>query len=276
MYAMFPLRVARVERVTPHMIRVTLGGTVLQDFATSGPDQRVKLFFPVAGVDEPPILEGGLRWYEVWCATPVESRPVMRTYTIRAHRPEVHEIDIDFYDHGDIGPASAWARRAGAGSPITVLGPTGSNSGGADHNPPADAAWQLITGDETALPAISRIVEAAPAHADLRVYVEVADAAERQDLPWVTWVLRDGAPAGARLNAVVRAADLPTTPGYAWLAGESAGVRDLRRHLVGERGFDRKRIHFCGYWRKGRTESDAQVTGTWHDDVEPERATAAA
>jgi len=39
---------------------------------------------------------------------------------------------------------------------------------------------------------------------------------------------------------------------YAWIAGEAGAVMAIRRHLVGERGFDKSAISFMGYWRKGR------------------------
>jgi NADPH-dependent ferric siderophore reductase len=42
---------------------------------------------------------------------------------------------------------------------------------------------------------------------------------------------------------------------YAWLAGEAGVVKGLRRHLVQERGIDRRSVAFMGYWREGR-ESD--------------------
>jgi siderophore-interacting protein len=41
------------------------------------------------------------------------------------------------------------------------------------------------------------------------------------------------------------------------VAGESASVRALRRHLVEERGLDRKRVAFSGYWRHRRSMDDA-------------------
>jgi NADPH-dependent ferric siderophore reductase len=41
---------------------------------------------------------------------------------------------------------------------------------------------------------------------------------------------------------------------YAWLAGEAAVIKTLRRHLVGECGVDRKAVAFMGYWREGRSE----------------------
>ena len=39
--------------------------------------------------------------------------------------------------------------------------------------------------------------------------------------------------------------------GFAWLAGESALVTDLRRWLVAERGLPKARVQFTGYWRRG-------------------------
>src|SRR5699024_6817314 len=41
---------------------------------------------------------------------------------------------------------------------------------------------------------------------------------------------------------------------YAWLAGEAAVIKALRRHLVSELGLDRKQVSFMGYWRQGRPE----------------------
>ena len=38
---------------------------------------------------------------------------------------------------------------------------------------------------------------------------------------------------------------------YAWIAGESAVVTGLRRHLVRGLGMDRSQVAFMGYWRRG-------------------------
>ena len=106
-----------------------------------------------------------------------------------------------------------------------------------------------MIGDETALPAVATVLDAIdPARA--LTFLEVADAAEEQALPGtVRWVHRDGRRAGDPLTAAVRAADLPDGRGQAWLSGESACVRDLRRHLLEERGFDRRLVYATGYWR---------------------------
>ena len=38
---------------------------------------------------------------------------------------------------------------------------------------------------------------------------------------------------------------------YFWIAGESAVVTTLRRHLVRDLGIDRTQVAFMGYWRTG-------------------------
>ncbi|MEU5740144.1 SIP domain-containing protein [Streptomyces tendae] len=33
-------------------------------------------------------------------------------------------------------------------------------------------------------------------------------------------------------------------------------ARDIRAHLVHERGMDRERVYFSGYWSRGRAEGE--------------------
>lgn len=40
---------------------------------------------------------------------------------------------------------------------------------------------------------------------------------------------------------------------YAWVAGESAAVMQIRRFLINEQGLDRNALTLMGYWRAGRT-----------------------
>lgn len=48
----------------------------------------------------------------------------------------------------------------------------------------------------------------------------------------------------------------PTTGDfYAWIAGEAATVKALRRHLVSDLGVARSTVAFMGYWRRGRSEA---------------------
>nr|WP_082119315.1 siderophore-interacting protein [Saccharothrix sp. ST-888] len=149
-----PASVARTSLVAPHIVRITLAGDDLTGFVNGGLDQRIKPLLPLPGQHEPqlPSDEGDFAWYQAWRQMPVDERPTLRTYTVRAQRRDPDEIDIDVALHGDVGPGSRWA----------------------------------------------------------------------------------------------------------------AAVRELRRHLVRERGFEARAVCFMGYWRAGRTEDDAA------DQTDPE------
>lgn len=239
------------------MARVTFGGVELEYVA---PDQQVKLFFPKPGQEEPrvpqPPSDGDvMRWYQAFMAMPEAERPWMRSYSIRAYRKDQAEIDIDFVLHGDSGPASAWAEVATPGDVLGILGPAISHYG-----KPGRSDWRLFAGDESALPAIGASVEALPPDARAIVYVEIADAAEEQTFDTeadvtVHWVHRNE---NSLLDAV-REAYLPEGDVFAWLAGESSVVRELRRHLVNDRGLPKKAIAFSGYWRADASQ-DAPPT----------------
>ncbi len=109
-----------------------------------------------------------------------------------------------------------------------------------------------MIGDETALPAVATVLEALPTGVPVLAFLEVADAGEEQQLPGaatVRWVHRGDRGPGGPLAEAVRSAELPAGDGQAWLSGESACVRDLRKHLLDERGLDRRKVYATGYWR---------------------------
>jgi NADPH-dependent ferric siderophore reductase len=252
------LRVVRTERLGPSMIRVTFGGAELAEIASGGCDQRVKLFLPHPE-QRTPLVPGGADWYAGWRAMDPDVRAIMRTYTVRDQRRDPDELDIDFALHGDGGPASRWAARARPGDRVTILGPTGPDNGGVDFRPPPETDWLLIAGDETALPAVAGILSWLPAGIQARVWIEVPHLEDLRELSTaanaeITWLIRTGSPGRALLDAVRAVADLPGGAPYAWVAGEARAVRQLRRHLVSERGFGRSAVTFTGYWRRGATE----------------------
>ncbi|WP_274917436.1 siderophore-interacting protein [Streptomyces sp. WZ-12] len=264
------LRVTDVRRITPRMARITFTGDGLDTLPT-WPDQQLKLLFPRPGQRAPRLPEApgddAMRWYQAFLALPEDERPVMRSYTVRAHDPERRRITVDFVLHGhrgaheEAGPATRWAATARVGDTLARYGPAAEYA----RPLPLDAPGLiLLAGDETALPAIGSLAEALPATARAVAWIEVADGAEEQPLPTradltVHWVHRDRAPAGAdgALLTAVRAARLPEEPAFAWLAGEAGAVRGLRRHLLAERGLDARRIDFTGYWRRRLSQDDA-------------------
>ncbi len=259
-YRFLDLHVVRTERVGPALMRVTLTGDRLGDVVTGGRDQRFKLFLPQPGQDAPLLPDLGEGWYAQWRAQDPAVRPVMRTYTVRELRREPDELDVDFVQHGTgdhSGPASTWAREAAPGDRVTVLAPVVEDNGGVDFQPPAGTDWVLLTADESALPAVAGILAWLPAGIPAKVWIEVAHPEDVEDLPTdadaeITWLVGNS---GSVLDAI-RAADLPPGTPYAWIAGESGTVRGVRRHLVSERGIDRRAVTFTGYWRRGATEED--------------------
>jgi NADPH-dependent ferric siderophore reductase len=238
--------VLRVERLTPHMTRVTVGGPDLADFAYAGTDQNVMLYFYPDDVElpEPLTLEAARgKWSQV--------RPLTRTYTVRRYDRDACELDFDFVLHDDAGPASDWAKRARPGDRLIFVGPSPA------YQPDLTADWHLLAGDETALPAIAAILSELRPGVPAHVFVEVDDAAEEQPLSSdadvrLTWLHRDGT--DDLLARSVAAAKLP--PGSrvdAWLAGERASMVALRRHLLADRGYERSRVRPTTYWRRGET-----------------------
>jgi len=297
-YRPFAVQVSRLQRLSPNFLRVTFIGADLDAFTSNGLDQRIKVMLPLPGrglLDCPSEAD----WYGEWRAMPPERQMPIRTYTVRALRPEAGEVDVDFVLHGATGPASAWAEQAAVGDEVVLIGPDArfpGPTGGFEWHPPADASCLLLAGDETAVPAICAIVETLLPGRRARVLLEVPTADDvlniaAADGVRVTWLPRrpaDGSPAAARgslLTAAVVAAvdelakvlqptsarvdDVDIESGilwevpeetahrspsglYAWFAGEAAVVKGLRRHLVLERGLDRRSVAFMGYWREGR------------------------
>ncbi|WP_323747166.1 siderophore-interacting protein [Catenulispora pinisilvae] len=275
-FRFFHARVVGTRRLGPSIVRVTFGGEQLRDFAGGGRDQSFSLFLPRAGQQVPVVpTDAGDDWFGQWRAMGEDQRAVMRSYTIRSHDREHHEVDVDFVLHGtasgasgstgSAGPASRWAAEAVPGDRVVLLGPADQDNRSIGFQPPADTDWVLIAADETALPAAAAILEWLPEEMRARAWIEVPDLRDTQELlsaaeADITWLVRDPAQRpGALLADEIRDANFPDGAPYAWLAGEAAMIKTLRRHLVGERGFDRRRVEFSGYWRLGATEEDLRT-----------------
>lgn len=276
-FRFFSLQVVRTRRLGPSLVRVTFGGPDLHAFHSDGRDQSLSLFLPHPGQPEPVVpLELGDGWWQGWRELPDDVRAVMRSYTLRALRRDPDEIDIDFALHGiepgasvQAGPASRWAARAAAGDRVLLLGPAVADNRAIRFRPPEDTDLVVVWGDETAVPAASAIVESLPAGTRARVWLEVPHAGDIQDLATeadaeITWLVREeeGDRGSALALDTLRDARLPSTERpYVWIAGESGCVKQLRRHFVRERGIDRRRVTFVGYWRRGVSEEQLRAEG---------------
>lgn len=223
------LVVRRSEWLSPHLIRVVLGGAELANFTDNGfTDKYVKLQL-------------------------ADSR---RTYTVRAFDPAAGELTIDFVYHGDAGLAGPWAANAKPGDELALSGPGGA------YAPDASADWHLLVGDESALPAIGAALEAIPAGVPVRALIQVAGPADEQKFDLVadariTWLHRESGPA----DLVEAVRELEFLPGrvHAFVHGEAGFVAELRRHLLTERAVPRDLLSISGYWRRGKNEDGWQA-----------------
>jgi len=238
--------VHRVERLTPRMVRITLVGAELAGLTVEQPAASVRMLLPAPGSDDLVVPE----WNGNEFLLPDGRRPTIRTFTPWRGDPDALELEVGIVVHGG-GVASEWAQSAQPGDEAAISGP------GRGYVVDQDAPAFLVAGDETALPAITQVLDALPAGAPAHVRVEVAHADGRLELPehanaHVEWrVLAPGAPPGEALAEAVRDADLPPDT-RVWVAGEAAAVQRIRRHLFEERRIPRAWTAVRGYWKHGR------------------------
>ncbi|HEX5204741.1 MAG TPA: siderophore-interacting protein [Actinoplanes sp.] len=260
--------VTRVERLTPHMIRVVVGGEGLRAI-TAGEytDHYVKVLFPRPGVAYPEPFDQGV----VRETMPPAEWPAIRTYTVRKWLPEVPEMWLDFVVHGDEGIAGPWAARARPGDPFLFMGPSGA------YAPGADAAWHLLAGDESALPAIGAALERMPAGATVRAFIEVSGPDEEQKLEThadaeIVWLHRGSSRPGSLLGPAVRDCAFPEGRVHAFVHGEAHLVKELRAYLRKECAIPLDQLSISGYWRLGMNEDGWQSSKReWNQQVEREQ-----
>ncbi|AEF36616.1 MULTISPECIES: siderophore-interacting protein [Mycobacteriaceae] len=254
--------VVRTEQLSEHMTRVVLGGTGYDTFRPSEfTDSYVKVVFvrydlDVAALPQPLTLDS-------FDALPEEDRPVIRTLTVRRADPVAREITIDVSVHGDHGVVGPWATAAQPGQPVYLMGPNGA------YAPDPAADWHLLAGDESALPAISAALEALPADAVGKAFIEVAGPEDEMALAAPSGVQLNWLHRGGRADLVGqdRAGDkaplVEAVTTTLWLPGQvqvfihgeaQAVMHNLRPYIRKERGVAAKWASISGYWRRGRTE----------------------
>jgi NADPH-dependent ferric siderophore reductase len=203
--------VTRREQMSAHLVRLTLS---------------------VPGLESTGVLDE-------WVGLVVPGQFQVRYYTVRSL--EGDELVLDVVIH-EVGLVTQWASGDCVGDTPVVTAPQGS------YAPPADAAWLLLVGDLTAMPAMARISGATSL--PTRVWAEVPDdlSAYLPDGTDVTW-LEPPAEGQSRLGDVVAGIDWPEGDGYFWMAGESAQMRAIRKHLMRERRLPNAAYDVMGYWR---------------------------
>ncbi|RYJ04589.1 MAG: siderophore-interacting protein, partial [Actinomycetales bacterium] len=223
---MLTAEVLRVRQLSASMVGITVSGPELEHFEYQGADQCFRFFFRRPGQDVlriPTWAHDG--WIAQYMLMPASKRPYCRIYTARSFRPESHELDIEFVAHGDSSPASGWALRAEPGDQVGIF------DEGVTYNPPADnlpvgGGWQLLVGDESAMPAILSILEGSPSDLRAHVFLEVPHAEDIREVAVpdgvvLHWLPREddrAIPGRLALETLV-AAELPAdSPTYSYLA----------------------------------------------------------
>ncbi|MEM6904145.1 MAG: siderophore-interacting protein, partial [Pseudomonadota bacterium] len=235
------LTVVRSEQITPNMIRVTLTGPELTQVPLGCDGSHCKLQLPAIGQgreDFETQLNDG-------------PKPPRRTFTVRHVRHNPHEIDIDFVDHGDSGPASAWAHRAAPGAFLHFSGP------GKIKVSEFYADWYLVAADMAGLPVASAVLEVMPSDAKGLALLEITDEADRQpvDAPAgveVRWLIHpDPQQRSTAQEAIIRGLDWPDGTIQTCIAGESGTIRSIRDYLHNERKLPKDDTYISGYWKIG-------------------------
>ena len=223
------MQVVRVSQRTPGFIRVRLAG---QDAARFGRGSlHFRLLIPPQGREPqwPRIAESGrTRWPE---GADALHRPV---YTVAEQQDDW--IDFDIFRHTG-SPTCDWADRARPGDPVGIIGPGGG------WCPEAETLWLL--GDETALPAIARMLDLAkgPARAWLRC--APPDMGALADDPRVS-----------RCDDLLAALAgiAPGPADHLWFAGPAHQARAARSQLTA-RGVNKRQFTAAAYW--GQPDSPA-------------------
>lgn len=207
-------RVRRAERISPAFVRVTLESDGFSALGIEGFDTRFKMVFPGPTGELPRSPERPEDWYADWIAMPDETRSPMRTYTVRDVLEEdgvrVLVVDLVVHEEGVRGPACRWALAARPGDVLHVIAPHRDTAeyGGAEFAP-GERRDLLLVADETALPAVSRILADIAPDFSGHAFVEVPSTEDILSLAVpgniaVTWLVRDDAEQGRRLIEKVR------------------------------------------------------------------------
>ena len=223
-----PAKVVAVEHLTPTYKRLVVTGDGFDDFQTKSPADHIKVQIEVDG------------------------EKVRRDYTPRAFADG--QLTLEFALHAD-GPVTTWARNADVGTELTVLGPRGSRV----PKPVFDA--YVFIGDETLLPGVGRAMEMFPDDVPFIAVVEVDSAGDKIALPeegndTIIWAERNGRTPGEALLEALAGLEWPQGEVYVYAGGEATAMRDVRRHVLNERGLDRENLGMSGHWKRGESDFD--------------------
>lgn len=213
--------VCHTERLSETFIRITFEGPDLKDFQSDSFDDHVKIALPGPG--------GQTEFRDF---TPVEF-DVSRA-----------QLTIDFALHEN-GPAINWARCAMPGSEIAILGPRGSMV------LPTHYAWEVLAGDASALPAITRRLRELPEVANVTALVQVDQQSDERPLTTRSKAKMVWVHSTEEWIAQLKALSLPAGPGFIWCAGEAQAMKTARTICLEHHNHPRDALRIAAYWKQG-------------------------
>ncbi|WP_053006018.1 siderophore-interacting protein [Kiloniella spongiae] len=167
-----------------------------------------------------------------------------RVYTARYIRSDQGEMDFDLVRHKG-GVAADWAESVSEGTTVGIMGPGGGSY--INNN------WLLMGGDETALPAISRILERCSPDTKGQVYLSTRKQNYQIDLQKpdgveISWLQSNG---DNELSSAIIDTVLPDDEDiYVWFGGEQNDARKIRKILKFKWKLKSTRFYCAAYWQK--------------------------
>ncbi|MGE8189560.1 siderophore-interacting protein [Pseudomonas sp. NPDC086278] len=291
-YKLFDAVLQHKKNLSPHLMRVTLAGPMVSEMASWAPDQRVKLFFPAEDGAPARLThdEGWYARFRSMPVTQRPAMRTYTIRHLRAEQGEV-DIDFVLHGETGPASRWAIHAVVGEPIQIVAPDRqfSAQDTGGFEWKPPQKLRHLLLVADATALPAALGILdelEALSAPPMTQAFFEVDCIDDVLPVPeWpglsVHWLIRGQMAAGSQMVEAVRRADLAIPASldqkavrladvnvdedilwetseacadgfYGWIAGETAAVMSLRKHLIKERGIARESLNLMGYWRSNK------------------------
>ena len=247
------LRLKKKEKITPHLIRITLEGETVQQYKDCTIGNNNKIFVPPAGIKKVHFKVMNEETGE-WLIPGPDVLPQVRTYTHRAIDLDKNEMVIDFVDHGDGGPASRWALQAEPGDELGVA----MKAHPKQLYPQAD--WYLLVGDATAIPVLSCILESFPETAKGVCIIEVHGLEDELKIETkgdfeLIWLHNPEPAEGSNLAETAMSLTIPEgVSKFGYVAAEFQTVKALRNYLRTEKGWNKEELYAYSYWKAGEAE----------------------
>ncbi|MBD8689877.1 MULTISPECIES: siderophore-interacting protein [unclassified Rhizobium] len=225
------------DRIYPSYYRLRLSGPSLERFSRDGLHFRL-LFPPESHLGQWPFLaeSGRVEWpggISHW------HRPVYTTRTVDLERGT---LDFDVFAH-DGGRVTRWCSTLSAGAEVAIMGPGGEWL--------TSERWIAFFGDETALPAIARILQDLAPETEGIATILTSDAGDKQDLHTksnvsIRWLVRGD---GICLIHELKRLQIPDNDRLVWFAGERSEVNQARE-ILGSLGLRKDEIRAASYWTR--------------------------